>query len=101
MLSERSNREDCGRNGGKRLHQHANLLCESSYMDSTEDCLVCGERRRRIVRKLLLLRIGALDGDVVEEDRWDDRGLRYRCDGLRDPGLSTDSNNVGAKGALI
>src|SRR5215472_13732403 len=48
-----------------------------------ELALVCGERRRRIVRKLLLFLVRALDGDVVEENRRHDRCLRHRRHGLR------------------
>src|ERR1700744_3950995 len=62
---------------------------------------VCCKRRRRIVRELLMLLVGALDGDVVEENRRDDGGLGDRRDRLRNPGLATGGDDVGPEGALI
>src|SRR6185437_857923 len=63
--------------------------------------LIRCERRWRIIRKLLLFLVGALDRDVVEKNRWDDGGLRNRRDCLRDPGLATGGNDVGAQRALV
>src|SRR6202012_6070252 len=62
---------------------------------------VCCKRRRRIVRELLMLLVGALDGDVVEENRRNDGGLGNGRDRLRDPGLATGGDDVGTERALI